>query len=67
MATAQQTHCDRCESKLVENAAYCEVCGERTRRARRIVGIAVRIELLFLGLVAAVVIAFTWIFYVQKP
>jgi predicted nucleic acid-binding Zn ribbon protein len=67
VATGVQTHCDRCNSKLVPNAAYCEVCGERTRRARRIVRLAVRIELLFLFLVALLIISFTWIFYAQKP
>ena len=48
------------------NAAYCERCGARTRRARRLVGLAIRVELVFFLLVVALVIAFTWIYAVQK-
>jgi predicted nucleic acid-binding Zn ribbon protein len=67
MATAvQQTTCDRCSAPLVEDAAYCDKCGERTRRARRMVGLAVRVELLFIALVLLLVIAFTAIFYFQR-
>ncbi len=67
MASAlQQTTCDRCQGALVEDAAYCYNCGERTRKARRMVRLAIRVELLCLVLVAALIIGFTWIFYVQK-
>jgi len=61
-----QVACDKCGAELVPNAAYCERCGARTRRARRLVGIAIRVELLFFGLVVAMVIGFTWIYAVQK-
>ena len=67
MASAyQQTTCDRCRAPLAENAAYCDNCGERTRRARRLVRLAVRVELLLIALVAVLVIGFAMIFYVQK-
>ena len=61
-----QVACDKCGAELVPNAAYCERCGTRTRRARRLVGIAIRVELLFFGLVVALVIGFTWIYSIQK-
>jgi predicted amidophosphoribosyltransferase len=61
-----QVACDKCGAELVPNAAYCERCGARTRRARRLVGIAIRVELLFFGLVVALVIGFTWIYALQK-
>jgi predicted amidophosphoribosyltransferase len=61
-----QVVCDKCGAELVPNAAYCERCGARTRRARRLVGIAIRVELLFFGLVVALVIGFTWIYAIQK-
>ncbi len=67
MATAlRQTTCDRCQAPLVEDAAYCDNCGERTRKARRMVRLAIRVELLCLVLVVALIIGFTWIFYVQR-
>ena len=67
MATAvRQTTCDRCEAPLVEDAAYCDKCGERTRRARRMVRLAVRVELLFVALVLLLVAGFTAIFYLQR-
>jgi len=50
----------------VPNAAYCERCGARTRRARRLVRLAIRVELLFFALVVGIVIAFTWIYSVQR-
>lgn len=65
MAVAYQTHCDRCGSELVRNAAYCERCGERTHRARRLVRLAVRVEMLLLVLVVAMIIAFAYVFYKQ--
>jgi len=61
-----QAACDKCGAALVPNAAYCERCGARTRRARRLVGLAIRVELVFFLLVVALVIAFTWIYAVQK-
>jgi uncharacterized OB-fold protein len=61
-----QVACDACGAELVSNAAYCERCGARTRRARRLVGIAIRVEVLFFLLVVAVVVGFTWIYSVQK-
>jgi predicted amidophosphoribosyltransferase len=67
VATSAQTHCDRCRSPLLRDAAYCEVCGERTHRAKRLVRLAVRAEILFIIVVAVVVIGFTYVFYVQKP
>jgi uncharacterized OB-fold protein len=61
-----QLACDACGKELVPNAAYCERCGARTRRARRLVRLAIRVELLFFLLVVGLVIAFTWIYAVQK-
>ncbi len=60
-----QPACDKCGATLIPNAAYCERCGERTRRARRLVRVAIRVELLFFGLVVALVIGFTWIYSLQ--
>jgi len=51
----------------MRDAAYCESCGERTRRAKRMVRLAVRVEILFIILVALVVIGFTYVYYVQQP
>lgn len=68
MASAvEQTHCDRCREAIRPRAAYCENCGQRTRRARRIVGIAIRVEILFMLVVLALVLGFAGIFYIQKP
>lgn len=61
-----QTNCDRCNAPLVEDAAYCDECGERTRRARRMVRLAVRVELLFIALVVLLVAGFTLIYYFQR-
>ena len=61
-----QVACDSCGAELVPNAAYCERCGARTRRARRLVRLAIRVELLFFLLVVGLVIAFTWIYAVQR-
>jgi uncharacterized OB-fold protein len=61
-----QGACDKCGATLVPNAAYCERCGERTRRAKRLVRVAIRVELLFFGLVVALVIGFTWIYSLQR-
>ena len=61
-----QVACDQCGTALVPNAAYCEKCGARTRRAKRLVRLAVRVELLFFLLVVGIVIGFTWIYASQK-
>jgi uncharacterized OB-fold protein len=61
-----QVACDSCGAELVPNAAYCERCGSRTRRARRLVRVAIRVELLFFLLVVGLVIAFTWIYSAQR-
>ncbi len=61
-----QVACDSCGAELVPNAAYCERCGSRTRRARRLVRVAIRVELLFFVLVVGLVIAFTWIYSAQR-
>ena len=61
-----QAACDSCGAQLVPNAAYCERCGARTRRARRLVRLAIRVELLFFLLVVGVVIAFTWTYAAQR-
>jgi uncharacterized OB-fold protein len=60
-----QVACDTCGAQLVPNAAYCERCGSRTRRAKRLVRVAIRVELVFFVLVVALVIAFTWIYAAQ--
>jgi hypothetical protein len=65
-AAIEQRNCDRCQAPLVKDAAYCDKCGERTRRARRMVRLAVRVEILCLLLVVALIIGFTWVFLVQK-
>jgi uncharacterized OB-fold protein len=61
-----QVACESCGAELVPNAAYCERCGTRTRRARRLVRLAIRVELLFFLLVVGLVIAFTWIYSAQR-
>lgn len=61
-----QVACDKCGAELVPNAAYCERCGTRTRRARRLVRLAIRVELLFFLMVVALVVGFIWIYSVQK-
>jgi uncharacterized OB-fold protein len=63
---AVQVACDTCGAQLIPGAAYCERCGARTRRARRLVRLAIRVELLFFVLVVILVIAFTWIYAAQR-
>ena len=65
MVSTQLT-CDRCQAPLVEDAAYCDKCGERTRRARRMVRLAVRVELLFVALVILLVAGFTLVYSLQR-
>jgi uncharacterized OB-fold protein len=68
MATvAEQTTCERCKEPLVPEAAYCEKCGERTRKARRMVRLAIRVELLLVAMVIVLVLGFAWIYAAQKP
>jgi uncharacterized OB-fold protein len=61
-----QAACDKCGGELVPNAAYCERCGERTRRARRLVRVAIRVEVLFFLMVVAIVIGFIWTYSAQR-
>jgi uncharacterized OB-fold protein len=61
-----QVACDTCGAELVPQAAYCERCGARTRRARRLVRVAIRVEALLFVMVVALVIGFTWIYATQK-
>lgn len=61
-----QTDCDRCHASLVPNAAYCDECGTRTRRARRLVGLSLRVELIFFALICAMVIGFAFVGLYQQ-
>lgn len=61
-----QVACDKCGGELVPNAAYCERCGERTQRARRLVRIALRVEVLFFLMVVAILIGFIWTYSAQR-
>lgn len=61
-----QVACDKCGAQLVPNAAYCERCGTRTRRARRLVRMAIRVELLIFLMFVGLVVAFIWVYSVQK-
>ncbi|HKW06818.1 MAG TPA: zinc ribbon domain-containing protein [Candidatus Dormibacteraeota bacterium] len=61
-----QVACDNCGTQLIPNAAYCEKCGARTRRARRLVRLSIRIELVFFLAVVLLVAGFVWVYAVQK-
>ena len=61
-----QVACDTCGAELVPGAAYCEHCGARTRRARRLVRLAIRVELLFFLMVVGVLVSFIWVYSVQR-
>jgi predicted nucleic acid-binding Zn ribbon protein len=61
-----QAACDNCGAGIAANAAYCDKCGARTRRARRLVRLAIRVELLFFLLVVGIVVGFTWIYSAQR-
>jgi ribosomal protein L40E len=63
---AVQTACERCGAELAPDAAYCAKCGTRTQRARRLVRLAIRVEVLFFALVVGLVAAFIWIYSVQR-
>jgi uncharacterized OB-fold protein len=60
-----QIACDKCGAQLIPNAAYCEKCGARTRRAKRLVRLAIRVELVFFLLVVLMVAGFVWVYAVQ--
>lgn len=62
MAPAIQLECERCHARLRPKAAYCEECGQRTRRARRLIRFAIRIEVLAVILVAVLVLGFAYIY-----
>ena len=61
-----QVACDKCGKELVPDAAYCESCGERTRRARRLVRVALRVEVLFFLAVVGVLLGFIWTYSAQR-
>jgi uncharacterized OB-fold protein len=61
-----QVACEKCGAQLEPDAAYCERCGTRTRRARRLVRMAIRVELLIFLMFVGLVVAFIWIYAVQK-
>ncbi|HET6312175.1 MAG TPA: hypothetical protein VFH00_14370 [Candidatus Nitrosotalea sp.] len=63
---AVQVACDKCGKELVPDAAYCESCGERTRRARRLVRVALRVEVLFFLAVVGVLLGFIWTYSAQR-
>jgi uncharacterized OB-fold protein len=63
---AVQGACDKCGKELVPDAAYCENCGERTRRARRLVRVALRVEVLFFLAVVGVLVGFIWSYSAQR-
>lgn len=62
---AVQTNCERCGTELVPGAAYCDRCGERTRKARGAVRLVVRIEVLALLLMLTLTVVFAWVFIAQ--
>ncbi len=66
LAAGPQTHCDHCQGSLRPEAAYCENCGRRTRRAKRLVRISIRAELALLALFVVLVVVFTFVLFVQK-
>ena len=61
MAEVALASCQRCGGSLPAGAAYCDVCGTRTREAARKVRFALRIELVFLGLVIAMLVVFAYV------
>jgi len=60
-----QVACDKCGAELIPSAAYCEKCGARTRRARRLVRLAIRVELVFFLGVVLMVAGFVWVYAIQ--
>jgi uncharacterized OB-fold protein len=63
---SEQVACDRCGAALVPGAAYCDRCGQRTRRARRMVRAAIRIEVLLVLAITVIVLGFSFIYYIQR-
>jgi uncharacterized OB-fold protein len=59
---AVQTACEQCGAELVPDAAYCEKCGARTRKARRMVRLAIRVEAVFFVAVVLMVGGFIWVY-----
>jgi predicted nucleic acid-binding Zn ribbon protein len=57
-AEVSQATCASCGAGLVKDASYCDNCGRRTLAAVRRVRLAVRIEILFFGAIALMVVAF---------
>ncbi len=66
IAAGPQTHCEHCQAELRKEAAYCENCGRRTRRATRLVRLSIRVELALLALFIVLVIVFTFVLFAQK-
>lgn len=64
--STDQTHCDTCHAPLQPAAAYCDVCGARTRRAKRLVRVALRFEVLFIALMFVMVFGFAGFYYFQR-
>jgi predicted nucleic acid-binding Zn ribbon protein len=62
---AEQTHCDRCRAELQPGAAYCDRCGQRTRKAQGTVRLAIRVELLLIGLMVVLIFGFAFVFLKQ--
>ncbi|HEY3084359.1 MAG TPA: zinc-ribbon domain-containing protein [Candidatus Dormibacteraeota bacterium] len=61
-----QVACDNCGKELVPGAAYCERCGARTLRAKRLVSLSIRVELVFFLAVVVLVAGFVWVYAIQK-
>ena len=61
----EETSCSRCGAELQPGAAYCDSCGQRTLRARRLVRRVVRIELIVLALIVVFIFAFSIVFFKQ--
>jgi len=61
-----QVACDNCGTELVPEAAYCEKCGARTRRAKRLVRLSIRVEMVFFLAVVLMVAGFVWVYAIQK-
>jgi len=61
-----QIACDNCGKELVPGAAYCEKCGARTRRAKRLVRLAIRVEMVLFLAVVLMGAGFVWVYAIQK-
>ena len=61
-----QVACDNCGTELVPGAAYCEKCGARTRRAKRLVSLSIRVELVIFAAFVLTVAGFVWVYLIQK-